>query len=437
MWFVVRFFLTHFVMGDRQVEREDTVIKKFFLLCAVTSLFVLTGCWDKQELEERAYVVVIGIDKHEKENFIEVTFQIANPQVGSSARGDEANEPPSEIITLSAPDISAAKELANSIVTRRMSFRHLQTLIVGEELARSDFHHRVMSSMIIEQETRRAISYIVSKEPAKAFIHANKPMLETRPHKYYQYMRERWEDVGFVPDANLNRYFQRLGGELFLTAYATTEKLNSEPKNEGYSAGELPQQGGDPVQMLGSAVFQYGKMIGTLSGRETRISLALREKAISRNAQDTFIDPLRENFPITARITSVQPPRIKIDLSKSPIDIDVSLQVRLQMMSDLSLTNYSTNAKNQNILKRSLREQLTKRTLDMIEKTQNEFKAEPFLWHLKTRRQFKTIQSFEAFDWEEKYQNANVKVHYNVEIANFGEQTKPAKLRKPEVSGGT
>lgn len=412
-------------------------MKKLSFLCVVTALFVLTGCWDKKELEERAYVVVVGLDKHETENYVEVTFQIANPQVGSSARGDEADEPPSEIITITATDISNAKELANSVVSRRMSFRHLETLIVGEELARSDLHHHVISSMIIEPEVRHSMSFIVSKEPAKQFIYANKSALETRPHKYFQYMRERWEDVGYVPDANLNRYFQRLGGELFLAAYATAEKLNNEPTNRGYTAGEVPQQGGDPVQMIGSAVFQYGKMKGTLSGRETRIVLALREKATSRDAQDTFVDPLRENYPITAQITVVEPPKVKLNLKQNPVDIDVSLQVRLKFTSDLSLTDYSTNIKNQNILKKSLQEQMTKRTMETIKKTQDEFQSDPFLWHLKARRHFRTIQAFEEFDWEETYRNANVSVHYNVEIANFGEQTKPAKLRKPKKDDET
>lgn len=52
--------------------------KRFLFLFFVASLFFLSGCWDKMELEDRAYVVALGLDKNEKENFIDVTFQIAN-----------------------------------------------------------------------------------------------------------------------------------------------------------------------------------------------------------------------------------------------------------------------------------------------------------------------------------------------------------------------
>ena len=47
---------------------------------------------------------------------------------------------------------------------------------------------------------------------------------------------------------------------------------------------------GDPVQMIGSAVFKDGKMIGTLTGEETRITLFLRRKALGH----TFV----QSFPI-------------------------------------------------------------------------------------------------------------------------------------------
>lgn len=407
--------------------------KQIFFLYAVATLFLLTGCWDKMELEDRAYVVVLGIDKSEDENYVDITFQIANPQVGSSATGDESMlEPPSDIVTITAIDVAAAKDLVNSIVTRRVSFRHLQTLVIGEDLARTEQSHHIVSSAIIEPEIRHSMSFIVSKEPAQQFINNNKPAMETRPHKYYDFMRRRWKELGFVPDANLNRYFQRQFGELFLAVYATTEKTNEEPTDEGYTSGDLPQQGGDPVQMVGSAVFKYGKMIGTITGRDTKITLALRDRSGIRSGLETFQDPINANYPISVRMFQVSNPDVKLSLHKNPIQIDVTMPVRLEVVSDLSLTNYSTNMKNQQILKESLKKQLEEKTLESIQKMQEEFKAEPYLWHLKARKKFWTLKEFEDYKWEEKFADANVTVNYEVEIANFGEQTKPAKLKRAQ-----
>ncbi|MFK4996770.1 hypothetical protein ACI2OX_02230 [Bacillus sp. N9] len=174
--------------------------------------FLLSGCWGKLELEERDYAVVLGLDKAKDDHLIDVTFQIANPQVGSSDTSTAENEPPSDIVTVSAPDILSAKELANSVLPRKVSFDHLRIIIIGEELAKTTLFHHVIGSAVIDPEVRRENNLIVSKEKASEFIKNNQPKLETRPHKYYAFMQQRWRDTGYVPYSNLNRYFQRLSG---------------------------------------------------------------------------------------------------------------------------------------------------------------------------------------------------------------------------------
>ena len=51
-------------------------------------LFMLTGCWDKEEVEDNAYVIGLGLDKSEKsDKMIKITMLIANPEVGSMQGG--------------------------------------------------------------------------------------------------------------------------------------------------------------------------------------------------------------------------------------------------------------------------------------------------------------------------------------------------------------
>ena len=107
-------------------------LKLYFGLLLI--LFILSGCWDKNELEERGYVVVLGIDKNKEDHMVDVTFQIENPQVGSTSVAMAQNEPPSDIITITATDILSAKELANSIVSREIDLSQLQTIVIGEDL---------------------------------------------------------------------------------------------------------------------------------------------------------------------------------------------------------------------------------------------------------------------------------------------------------------
>lgn len=400
------------------------------VLFSTISLVLLSGCWDMKSLEEQAFVVVLGIDTTE-DDMVEVTFQIANPQVGSTEGGMASNEPSSDIVTITAFDVLAAKELANNSVARKINFDQLRTIIIGEELAKKPLLHHIIASSIVDPEMRRETNLIVSKEKASQFIHANKPILETRPHKYFSFMQSRWLDTGYVPFSNLNRYFQRLSGELFLAIYASTERNELQRKNEDdYVAGQVPQKAGDPAQMMGSAVFKNGKMIGTLTGEETRIALLLRRKSLNHSAFQSFPDPVDDKYRITVRVMKKNNVKINVNTKKSPPEINVTVPVTIQVFSDTSLTNYTTDKENQQILKQSIKESLEKATKKFIQKTQDEFKGEPFKWNLEVRRAFWTMEEYDKYDWEKKYQYAHVDVKYEVKLENLGEQLKPAVINR-------
>ncbi len=72
-------------------------------------------------LERLAHVVVVGLDEAE-DGYLDVTFQIANPQVGSTDIGQSDKEPPDDIITITATDVISASELANTIIFETTEF---------------------------------------------------------------------------------------------------------------------------------------------------------------------------------------------------------------------------------------------------------------------------------------------------------------------------
>ncbi|MDN4608450.1 Ger(x)C family spore germination protein [Sporosarcina highlanderae] len=401
-------------------------LKLFFLLFPIS--LILVGCWDKSELEERGYVIVIGIDKSKKDHMIDVTFQVENPQVGSSSLATAPNEPPSDILTITATDILSAKELANSIVSRKIDLSQVETIIIGEAFAKSDYFHHIIASSTRDPEIRRRIIMIVSKENAREFINNNHSKLETRPHKYYSFMSDRWKDTGFVPISDLNRYFQRSSGALFLAIYATSERDERyRESSDNYKAGQVPQKEGDPVQMIGSAVLKNGKMIGVLTGEETRNSLLLREKSKTHHYIDTFIDPKMEGHRISARVGKEEHSKVKINVKTEPPEVFVTVPLKVQVLSIPSQIDYASNEKNQALLKGEIKKDLEEKISSLIKKTQKEFGAEPFVWYEEARREFWTMDEFIKYDWQKKYRDADVKVDFEITIESFGSQLKPQK----------
>ena len=127
------------------MKRMKFCFPAFFLI------FSLTGCWDKREVEERSYVVAIGLDLPkgfdiEKEQAVEVTFQFSNPKLNIKGASPTEGSERKDIVTLTSPDLVTARNMANSFVTREISFSHNKVLIISEELAKTKIFYRLLST---------------------------------------------------------------------------------------------------------------------------------------------------------------------------------------------------------------------------------------------------------------------------------------------------
>lgn len=410
---------------------------KFFpCIALLSSMSMLFACGDMQELEKIGHVVVIGLDKAEN-NMVDVTFQIENPQVGSSEIGSLEKEPPSDIVTLTAPDIVSARELASSVVSRRLSFNNWEVVVISEELAKTPLSHHILAATTGDPEVRRNIMIIVSKENAADFITANKPKLETRPHKYYNFMNQRWRDTGIVPTSTLNHYFQSVTGQLYLTIYATATREESSPKPEiGYKAGEVPQKQGDPVQLVGSAVLKDGKMIGTLTGKETRIAMLLTREKIARSMVMTVTDPVKQDRQVAIQVFKQRPTAIRIETREERPKVKATIFLKVQVISIPSLIDYVLNMDNQTRLKRAIEDQFTTAAEQLTKKTQEQFKSEPFKWYLQARKNFSTWKQYDQYDWNSKYPTADIEIEVKATLESFGKQFKPSRI-SPSASKGS
>lgn len=414
------------------------LIKQGFLF--VCLLFILTGCWDMREAEQLSYVTAIGIDLPEnndnrQKQHIEVTFQFANPR--EAIKGTEGKSSPEEnIVTLEAPDFITAKNMANSFVARQISFNHTRALIVSEKFAKTDLFFEFMTAAVKEREIRREISIIVSKEKASEFIYKLKPELGMRPHKYFQFILDRSVETGLVPKSNLNRFMNITDGDadLFLAIYGSSDKgsLKEEFKLEDdYLAGQIPKKGGNPVQLMGSAVFMEGKMIGKLTGEETRLALLLDKTSNIEDMFVTYPDPEEEDKLIGARVRKKTSTEVKIKLGKGSPKIDVMLPLEIEIVSVPSMVSYGDTKEIQEKLEASIEDAIKKKITKLIERTQEEFKAEPFYWSLHVRPLFSSVKEYENADWNKKiYPYADIDVTVDVVLIGFGKQIKESELEK-------
>lgn len=415
-------------------------INSFILL--FLSLLILTSCWDAKELDELAYVIGIGLD-YEENDKVRITYLIVNPDFGTESSGASDAEPFS-VFSLVTDDIFIAKNIANTIISKQISYVLLEQITISEQFAKSDTFIRWMSDMTKGKEIRRNTRMNITKESAYSFLTSFKPKIEENPYKYFKDIHEINARTKFIPTNSELFYYFRItetNNDLFLAVYSTDEKstdINTPNSNFKYEKANILIEGNTyEAQHLGSAVFKQGKMIGLLSGNETMLTSILNENLRKdKSILKTFSDPFNEKFTITTRINATKKIKSKIELNKKQPTINVEIPLTIDILTNHSLIKYYENQPALNKLETHLEDQLNNEYANLIKRTQEEFKGQPFGWSLVARKKFKTIEKFEQFNWMERYPGMQVSVKVKVKLGNFGRQSGTIDLDRIRGNDG-
>jgi spore germination protein KC len=412
--------------------RKIKKVYKFLLFLSM--ICSLTACWDQEELEDKSYVIGLGIDSSKDEEKIKVTMLLANPEVGSMQGGGGSIESPREIVTFDANDFIAAKATANAVVSRSISYDLLRVIIVSEDFAKDKDFITTLYDVLKDKQIRLSSYLAISKEEANKYFRKNRPKMETRPHKYFQFMIDHGIENGLIPDSTLFRFFKSLerGSDLATVMYTSAERQeNPKLKREDeYMAGQLNVSGElDDTQFIGAAVFKEGVMIGQLNGQQTRVVNILDDttniKDILVNIPDPFSNSKKQ---LSARVMKTENNKVKMDLKGSKPKIFITIPLKVEIMSNPSMTDFAKK-KNQQIIKKQIAEHFQKMNENLFAKSQKEFKGAPYPLSFYSRKYFSTNQEYKRFNWPKSFLYADIIVKANIEIIDYGKQTKkPMKM---------
>jgi spore germination protein KC len=240
----------------------------------------LTGCWDRLDIEERAVILGIGIDKAEpgkaeeegqithlkdyprtKNGMVHITAQIAVPgriPLGPSEGGGGGGGG-QQTVWLADATGHTVEEAVNNLQQRvapPLLFGHLRIIVVSQEVAEegigdiNDYFRR-------NPEVRRMNWLLVSKGKAVDLLKAS-PQLERVPTLYFVTLMEQAVKMGRFPNHFLGIFWSIL----------------SSKGREG-SLPFIELKGKDTVQINGLAYFRGDRMVGTTSPIEIPLYMGI------------------------------------------------------------------------------------------------------------------------------------------------------------------
>ncbi|MGE5578710.1 MAG: Ger(x)C family spore germination protein [Bacillota bacterium] len=258
----------------------------------VISLSAVSGCWGKRELEDRAFVTILGID-HASDGGILASALLSLPAGrGGGNMGGGTQSDGSLLISTAGRNIEEALAEMEYLSSRELNTVYMAFVILGEEFARTDVGPVVdVFSRHLHYKPDTLLG--VCKGRAYDFLRDFKPQQETHPSDYlWKLVDTAHSGLGTCPMTTMHDlkvgyvtpaedpwapYF-----ELVPYAPAEAAALGNRGGDGGEGAKEQEgQQGnGKTARLAGTALFAKSgeaySMVGTLDPWESMAVLLMR-----------------------------------------------------------------------------------------------------------------------------------------------------------------
>lgn len=326
------------------------------LICII---FLLTGCWDRIEIDQRGFVVGVAIDySNTQKHKFKGTYQIVVPSglkqssQGKSGSGS-SNKAYFNLSTTenSMPAISSKLAVRTS---RSPYFEHLKIIIISSELAKDDkIFADLLDFFLRNSEMRRGVQILIANGKASDILDIP-TFNEPTPIDYITSIARNDRKSNYMlPESRIGDVHEYL------------------VKHESFAIQtvKLEEKG---VAMTGSAIFDghTKEMVGFLTGDETQGLNFVTEQVKGGIIEGKIKD---HTFAFRAERT-----KSKITMQQlNPTKFRFNIKLATEGVIDKSISDYDTS-KSETIknLEKSLEDAVQINTLKAIKKLQQTYKKD-------------------------------------------------------------
>lgn len=367
----------------------------------IIAMLVTSGCWDQRDLEEVAWVLVLGLDGRPRDR-VEVTALIAVPRFMGPGGG--AGSEPFFVTAMEGDTIFDALQLINTYIGRRLNLSHTKAVVVGMDTAEQGI--RVyLDALARHREARRITSLLVSEVPAGKFIRALEPRLDPDPGRYMEEL---------VGERRFTAFYER--SMLHDVLIALDAPGDAPMAIRAVLTGEGEQRGYD-IELGGGVVFSGDRAVGTLGGQEMQVVSMLR--GTFDLALLTFPPPVAGEGSVSLVIRQGMPPRVTVELGRAPPKVRVELSLEADILAAGQGQAGNGQAYLVQIQEHAARV-LEERAKEVIGRAQDEFNVDIFGFGRHAQPQFLTWSQWRDWRWNERFPRLTIEVEISLEIRRVG-----------------
>lgn len=374
----------------------------FRLLPALLLPLLLTGCWDRVEIQDRLFVMAVAIDKAKpdkgKRNYYEFTAQFTEARA-LSGKVSNPHISPVWNATTRGPSVFECIRLMATRVARQPYYEHLQVIIIGEDLAREGIDH-ALDLFYRDHESRRKIKLVIAKDAAKRAL-LLKPKLMPVSGQYIAKLTEEGESkTARLPNTTSIGQFSsnyHSGSNSILPSITTHT-------NE--------------VKMAGGAIVKGDKLIGWLTDQDVK---TLRWINGSFSAGDEVI--MKNPEGETPGYTTMEVKAVRSTVHPEIRDGKPVFSVFIRGEGNLAEDGLMHKPTGEKIKAREqlMNKSLKAKTEALIRKMQTQYRTDIFGFGEELRRHRYAYWKAHEKDWDRLFQNAEVRVEVQTYIRRIGQ----------------
>lgn len=379
---------------------------KKIVICITLIILLLTGCWDQVEIEDRAQVGAIGIDKY-------IPSSENNEDTGGeqTEKGGESDRfvytlafPKHDIEELSNIVVSSVGDSLYSIsrsLTDRTSWQmglgHLRVVVLNSDIVRNEESFRkILYEMEDNEFINRRVILTMTDEPAGDIINVN-PEMNPILGRFISEIFTRKDRTPRAPKGDISSILQDIheSGNTLIPKIVSGEK---------------------DVEILGAGIINNYEFVGWLDELDTTQVMIFKGEADIAGV--TVPDYKGINIPIDAQYKGTN-----LRLVEDEDNIKIVAEVKAE--GDIKRTYFegTIDALNPDVIKdieKAACDTVKKQMESAIDNVQKEFKTDVLNIDRFLRQYHYDLWEEVRGDWDEIFPNIDIEVEVNLKIRRVG-----------------
>lgn len=391
--------------------------RKILSVLLMITLIVTSGCWSRQELNELAVVMALGIDTH-KDGYA-VSAQVLNSSEMATKRGGSIGSLPVVTYKSVGKTVPDALQRMLSMAPRMLYLSHVRVLVLGEDLARQGVSD-VLDYVSRNHQLRTDFFMLIARdEKASDILEVVTPFEYIPADSLYSSIlisQKKWAATGKVTLQQFITELKKSGSDPILSGVQLNGSLA-----EGQSVDNVKKISPSTLlQHAGVGVFKGDRLVGWLGEPPSKTVNYVLNKVDSTVGYVSCPDSGIVGFTVNRADTSID---VTLNAENVP-----QFSVKLEIEADVNSVQCPIDIDQPSViaaLERNMEDKYDSNIKKHIVNVQQRYGADIFALGEVLHRKYPQVWKTYRNHWGESFKSVKIVIHSNVAIRRIGSIIQP------------